>query len=313
MSTELVIRIWNDEKVNPRLQLLKLIEVVENQGITQNNWKGLTVRASDLSEEPLQLPESLSSEQIADVLAKYEPHLDELHFSIWAALPCWRFEGMTALQGFVPFWLETWGDVFANRLGRCKEVEGNATFSLTNSGHFIALIEPKNDPIVQQVNNCVEENIEQVTDLIFNIINQLNPSTIKAFTDQGLYQPLNTHLVFFRDASVLVNDLNFLKQLWEEGLPGYNTPPLCDSINQLDEYALHLWRTLESSQGIITKLSNLMSKIEHFDSLDLDKINWQLYDSFDSTSGRIILDYPHWVNSFLDHFYLDLISIAINK
>src|SRR5829696_7623858 len=160
MSTELTIRMWNDKRISPQLQLFNMIEIFENHGISQNNWKGLTVRTSDLSKKVLQLQEPLSYKQIADILAKYEQASDELHFSISSAIQCWRFDGATPVQGFVPFWLEAWGNVFASSFGRCRQVEGDAAFSLANSGPFVALIEPKNDPRVQQVNRHIEENLK---------------------------------------------------------------------------------------------------------------------------------------------------------
>jgi hypothetical protein len=44
--------------------------------------------------------------------------------------------------------------------------------------------------------------------------------------------------------------------------------------------------------------------------LTLDQIDWKLYDNLDreGADGRFVLEYPHFVNAFIDHFYLDLLE-----
>jgi len=306
MSTELLIRIWTDDRVSARVQLLNIIKVFENQGIKKGSWKGLTVRGSNLAKKVLKLQEPLSWEQIDAALAEHDR--DDLHLSVRCALPCWRFDGVIPQEGFVPFWIEAWGSEFANSAGRCREVEGDAALSLANSGPFIALIEPEETPQIQQVNQCVEKNLERVTDVILAIAEHIKPVTMKAFTAQGLYQPLNTHLVFFRDPTVLINDLIFLKKLWDEGLPSYRTPPLRNSVDKPDLYALHPWRELEASRILSAQLAGVINNVDRLSRSDLDHINWQHYDNYEGKNGRVVLDYPYWVNSFLDHFYLDLLN-----
>lgn len=148
MSTELVIKIWTDNRISAKEQLLELIKIFDSKGVNQGSWKGLTVRKSDLSKQTLQLPEPLSWEQINTALAEYDS--DDLHLSVRSALPCWRFNGTTPQEGFVPFWIEAWGTKFVNITGRCREVEGDAAFSLANSGPFIALIKREETPQIQK-------------------------------------------------------------------------------------------------------------------------------------------------------------------
>lgn len=311
MSTELVTRIWTDDGLSPRTQLLNLVKIFEDKGVAQSSWKGLTVRKSDLSKKMLKLQEPLSREQIGTVLMEYNS--DDLHLSVRSAFPCWRFDGMTPQEGFVPLWIEAWGNKFANSAGRCREVEGDAAFSLADSGPFIALIEPKENPQLQQVNQHVEKNLESVTDLILAIAECVKPVTMKTFTAQGLYQPLNSHLVFFRDQTVLINDLIFLKKLWDDGLPSYRTPPLRESVDKPDLYALHPWRGLKASQALSTQLADLVDEINYLTPTDLERIDWQDYDNYEGKNGRVVLDYPYWVNSFLDHFYTDLLRTNVKK
>lgn len=306
MSTELVIRMWFDERASPGSRLLSLIPFFEQQGIHDGTWKGLVIRDAASYKELFRLQEKLTSAHIAEVLAGYDG--DHVHLSARTALPCWRFNGTVAEDGYIPCWIETWGTGFVSSTGRRREIEGDAAFIVSNSGPFIALLEPEADPHVQQVNQYVGENLERITTLILTIANDLQPWAIKGFTEQGLDQPLNAHLVFFRDPQVLINDVAFLKELWDHGLPGYSTPPLRDSVKTLDRYALHYWRGVEASQALCAQLADVIGTSDHLTVQQLAQIAWWKYDNYEVQQGRAVLEYPYWLNSFLDRFYLDLLK-----
>jgi hypothetical protein len=311
MSTELVIRIWDDNEISPTAQLLNLMKIFELNEVSQEGWKGLTIQESDLSKKTPQSNKVLSSQEINTALAEY--NRDDLPLSVRSAFSCWRFDGTIIQKGFVPFWIEAWGDSFTNKTGRCKEIEGDAAISLVNSGPFVALTQSEDAPQIQNINQHIEKNLESVTDLILAIAENLNPLAMKVFTDQGLYQPLNAHLIFFRDRTVLLNDLIFLKKLWNEGLQNYHTTPLREWGNSPDSYVLHHWRGLETSQKIYNRLASLIDKFNHLDTQNFDFIEWSHYDNYESKNGRLVLDYPYFVNSFLDHFYIDLLSNVVDK
>jgi hypothetical protein len=73
-------------------------------------------------------------------------------------------------------------------------------------------------------------------------------------------------------------------------------------------YALHPWRELEASRTLSAHLADIINNIDHLNSSDLEYIDWQRYDNYEGQNGRVVLDYPYWVNSFLDRFYLDLLN-----
>ncbi len=306
MSIELVTRLWLGDEVPARVQLTNLMQIFESRGIEEASWKGLTVRDSNLSRKIFQSQELMSSIQVETALADYDKA--DLHFSIRSALPCFRFKGMTPQKGFVPLWVEAWGKEFNESVGRCREIEGDAAFSLADSGPFIALIEHEETLQVQQVNQCVEENLDKVTEIILTIAECIKPMTMKAFTAKGLYQPLNAHLVFFRDSFSLIDDLKLIRKLWNEGLPNYRTAPLRESVNKPDLLAFHPWRGMESTSALVSRLAAAMDSVHYLNHTCLETIDWKHYDNYESSGGRVVLDYPFWVNSFLDHFYLDLFN-----
>lgn len=310
MSTELVIPVWIDEDVKASETLLRLMKIFEDMKIEKGGWRGFTVRENNLSGKILQLQEPKSSDEIESILSEYNRKC--LHFSIHSAFPCFRFRGMNPQEGFVPFWIEVWDQEFAGRVEWEPKIEGNATISFSSSGPFTALIEAEETPQVLHVNRCVSENLEKVTQLILTIAKRLKPLAMKAFTSQGLYQPLNAHLIFFREPSSLIDDLKLLKSLWDRGLIAYQTQPLYNSLYEPDLYAFHQWRGVEAASQLAVRLAEVVDKIDNLDSDSSITVNWQKYDNYQSDRGRVILDYPFWLNSFVDAFYLDMLNNLVD-
>lgn len=308
MSTELVSRIWFAQPASPTTKLWRLLEALEQRAAGLSAWRGLTVRSSDLATKLLHLPGPLSLEQVGRALGEYAG--EGIHLSVRASLQCWRFQGSTASAGFVPIYLESWGQEFIGNHGRRREIEGDASFAIADSGPFIALLDADNGQQVAAINRYVEENLERVTELILTVAALPSTWALKSFTAQGLYQPLNTHLVFFRDPQVLIDDLRFIKELWFTGLTGYRTGPLRHSVEQLDRYALHPWRSAEQSHALALRVSSLIERVDRVDAAVLARFDWARFDTLDGDTGRAVLDYPHWLNSFLDRLYIELLELA---
>lgn len=287
------------------MKIDRLLALLEQKAAGLQGWKGLTVRSSDLASKLLQLAGPLTRAEIAAALAVYQGQ--DVHLSVGASIPCWRFQGTAASEGFVPIWIETWGSDFLNGAGRLRVIEGDASFGIADSGPFIALLQPENDPHVAAVNRRVEENLERATDIILAIAGE-GSLALKTFSAQGLYQPLNAHLVFFREPGALIADLMLLKELWYNGLPGYRTEPLSHSVERPDRYALHPWRGLEASRALAVRLSDLIDRANTVTAATIEQFDWERYDTFNGKPGRAVLDYPFWVNNFLDHLYLDLLA-----
>lgn len=308
MSTELVIRIWTgDASGDTGQRLMQLVELVEDWKNTDEQWQKLCIHEDSLSNEVLNLSGPLTREELGAALEKHQGG-GMLRISTRTALSCWRFHGMEANEGFLPIWVESWGREFAASGGRDYDVEGDAALALSSVGPYCALRSSTSDPSVNRINEHVEENLEKLLELLLAIADTLRPAAMKVFTDRGMYQPLNAHAVFFRDAEALLDDFRFLRRLWNEGLPGYQTAPLRNSLDQPDRDMLHGWRDEAAQRTLITRLNRVIHLAEHIGVDDLERIDWERFDSYEGTAGRMVLEYPHFINAFVDRFYLELLE-----
>ncbi|MCG8417540.1 MAG: hypothetical protein MJE77_06295 [Proteobacteria bacterium] len=255
-----------------------------------------------------QLDGRLSGSELAERLPELKG--DGLHLSTRIAAPCWRFPGETATKGSIILWVECWERSYATQDGRDYDVEGDAALMFESVGPFCALLSPGDHPNFDKVNRRVEDNLERLLDLLMSVANKLRPRSIKVFNDQGVYQPLNSHLVFFREAAVLLHDLHFLKRLWDEGLRGYNTPPLRESLSNLDRMALNLWRDEDAQLELLLQLKDRIDRTSQLDIGNIARLDWERFDNYEGDTGRIVLEYPDFMNSFLDQFYLALLDLV---
>lgn len=87
-------------------------------------------------------------------------------------------------------------------------------------------------------------------------------------------------------------------------------PPLRYSVDIPDLPTLHYWRGAEASRALCAQLADVIDTGDHLTVQPSAQIDWRKYDSYEVQQGRAVLEYPYWLNSFLDRFYLDLFSSA---
>lgn len=309
MSTVLTIRIWTDDdssRVGDRLN--ELVDVVERWTRVTEPWRALRIHDGDAAEDMRPANESMRRGEVASVLAGRQG--GTLRVSLRTAVECWRFQGLTPSKGFLPLWVESWGRDHAGSGGRDYEIEGDAALTLGSAGPYCVMQSAVPSPDIDRVNERVEENLERLLALLLDIATTLRPTAMKVFTDQGVYQPLNAHAIFFRDAEALLRDVRLLDRLWNQGLPGYQTPALRESRAKLDREMLHTWRDEGRQRALVEWLSRVIPRALDVTVHDVESIDWTSFDNYEGDAGRLILEYPHFVNAFVDHFYLKLLERA---
>lgn len=307
MSTVLTIRIWTDDdsaRVGDRAN--ELVEVVERWTRAAEPWRAIRIHDGDAAHDVRQANETSHRNEVAGVLAGRRGAM--LRVSLRTAVECWRFQGLTPSKGFVPLWLESWGRDHAGSGGRDYEIEGDAALTLGSAGPYCAMQSPVPSPDIDRVNEHVEENLERLLALLLDVASTLRPTAMKVFTDQGVYQPLNAHAIFFRDAEALLRDVRLLDRLWNQGLPGYQTAALHESRTTLDREMLHTWRDEAKQRALIEGLARVIHRARDVTAADVERIDWARFDNYEGDAGRLVLDYPHFVNSFVDDFYLELLE-----
>lgn len=304
MSTEIDARFWLPDKSIPvNEKFLHILDVVEASPQAEKEWQGLSIVKQARSNVVFKTVDISSKSDLQRLVEPYQD--DTLHITTGIACKCWRFSGIEPQRGAIRIQVESWGHEYANGRGRKWRVEGDASISLQTCGPYCAILKNESDLGVKKVNSCVEENLEHLTDLLFNVVESIKPKSMKIFTDAGMFLPFNAHLSYYQDPSQVLEDLQYIAEVWAEGLPSYNTPPL----KQFDSLAFHVWRDKEIQVDLWNKLSASIHKVKSVSKETVERVlRLGRFDTYDMPVGITVLEYPYFFNAFLDRFYLEILD-----
>lgn len=311
MSIELVNKIWFVEEKSLRGKLEDITTALGQLDFVAKEWTSLSVKGFKLSDRILEKEGPITTSELLEYTDNYKDQ--SVYFSAWSYMKCWRFQGAKASFEHIPIVLVFWDQKHIDFYESDYHLEGDANLLVDKTGPFTALVNKKETEEIKRVNEHVEKNLELIQQVLFQIAYLPSVKMIKSFSAEGLYQPMNAHLVYFNSTKALVNDLKFLKELWDSGMPAYKTPPMSESGKHLDKFTFHPWRNTDISVALYDSIKPLLETIEFSDEDDIPEIDWEKFDNFEHESGRIVLEYPHWVNYFVDRFYLELLQAFANK
>ncbi|MEV6825318.1 hypothetical protein [Amycolatopsis sp. NPDC051102] len=308
MSTELRIAVYFDDVPPPPGELVcRLAEVFAGWPQASAEFRGLKVLKSD---RHTKVGETASPLSTAGLCAAAHDHgaADEL-FSTRSSFSCWRFPRGTPEPGSAGVWLEAWGPEWTVRNHEDRAIGGEAALSVFDVRPFVALLDP--GPHEAQVNPRVEENLDALTALVFRLVEALTPRSIKVFSAHGLYLPTNAHLLYLRDEEVVLDDLALLARAWTDGLPAHHTGPLAEARPDDMANGFHSWRTAEQRERLWQELSSLLPRAAAVTAENVRTVlKSNRFDTFTMPVGVTVLDYPHFMNAFLDRFYLEVLAAA---
>jgi hypothetical protein len=99
-----------------------------------------------------------------------------------------------------------------------------------------------------------------------------------------------------------------IADVWRHGLSGQQVPPLGE-IGDGRSIAFHWWRSDEARHRLATKLGG---RIERAAAVTTDDVGRILasgrFDTYTAPSGFVVLDFPHFLNAFLDRLFVELLD-----
>lgn len=288
--------------------LCRMARVLGGTPQVENAFAALTTYRRHRHTRELVSAGGLNAEQLCqEARGKRDP---ELGLSTNIAFPCWRFgDDDTPERGTVGIELESWGDEWLALHWGDRRVGGEAAVSLMRPSPFLALTKRSKSPQRDAINVKVEENLEELTQLFFRLIEELKPRSVKLYNSASFRFPMNAQLAYFRDESVVLDDLAWIAELWEQGLPSRKMPPLAQTPKEDVRYVFHEWRTSEMHQALRQRLGELVPRYKDVKVEDVQRlIGSGRFDNYTNEIGFTVLEYPHFLNAFVDRFYLELLA-----
>lgn len=308
MTTERDMRFWTTEHLGVDATFMHLIEAASAWSPLIDQWQGIKIVEHTIHNVVLTINEPLSSVALGHIVRGYDR--PTYRIVTGRGFTCWRFAGLQATPGFLRLQLESWGTTYAQRHGRDIHMEGDAAISIQQVGPYCMLLDAAETPAVRAVNQRVEENLAALTDLLFRCIATLHPSAVKVFVDAADYLPFNAHLAYYRSEDVIMDDIVFISEVWEHGLPAYRITPLKQLEPGTSATVFHPWRSVTAQQTLKQQLALGLPQVPHVTPTVIQQVLASgAFDTYTLPRGVMVLEYPDFMNAFIDRFYLAVLNV----
>lgn len=310
MSRELDIRFWcEDDFGSLRSRFELMIQAFESWRGEGVQWSSVVIQHKAPGNEIRQSQDNLTAEKIIAMLPAGE--LDEYKVTTYGSMPCWRFSGENIYLGEVAVAISAWGNTYGEMFGFDRQFEGHGQLCLLNSKPFFGLLDLETQEFPANNSNAkIEENVEALLSLLIELTTRLKPAGWMAFTDDGsAYCIFNAHLVYFSNSRFLLNQVLAFRIMIQYGHPKQALVPV-DTISSLIGTGYHQsFRTAAQDVRLLQRLKDCSQKSISPTEAHVQRVlASQKYDLMQGTDGAIVLEFPFFLNSFLDEFVLDLLE-----
>lgn len=309
MSTELSARFYLNDSPNPADTFLRMINEISSWSAASGEWSSFKIAEGTRHNTVLKRGGTHSVTELKKLIPK---NMDaENLISATTSFKCWRFRDGKAEESSVGLWVEAWGTEFGKRNEGDLRLGGLAAMTVFTVGPFCAVVDKPGDPLADRLNAKVEDNLNDLTNLIFRLIERLEPSSTKLYSGDGLFLPFNAHLVYHRTEDGFIEDLHFLADVWRKGLAAQQIPSFDHFQPKEQSPAFHGWRSEESRVLLWERFNHLLPRLPDVTTQTVQGLlRSGHFDNYNLTCGTAVLEYPFFLNSFLDRFYLELLESA---
>jgi hypothetical protein len=313
LSTAINARFYfrQQESPSPVEALCKMARTFAEWPQAAGIWQAFKMLRDNWHTVAARLEGPLSTDELCAAAAKHRGTHELL--SATTSFRCWRFDEQGSKPGSVASGLQSWDEAWCIQNHEDRRIGGGAALSIFQVGPFCALDEMAEPASARHdaVNSHVRENLDALTGLLFRLIEALEPYSVKVFTDQGLYLPLNAHLAYYRDGHGVLDDLSLIAHVWEHGLPAHRIAPL--KHHQADDMGpfFHGWRRESQREQLWSRLNALLPpRVSPSIETVRAVLSSGTVDTYSMPVGTTLLHYPDFMNSFLDAFYVEILSKA---
>lgn len=174
---------------------------------------------------------------------------------------------------------------------------------------------PNGDPDPE--NQAVYERLKFLRTLITEVIEQLDPKSIKVYSDTGWQVPFNSHCTYFANPEVLLEDLEQIRAIFTgETVWNKDAPSFAEYDGPKMSFALNDRRTREEQQRLWTSFRDLLSRLPALTPAMISEV-WRLEPRQDrlqvsrtENGGALVFGSDNFMNTFVDQVYLEALELA---
>lgn len=167
---------------------------------------------------------------------------------------------------------------------------------------------------------AAEANTQLLMTLILRIIDTLCPTRLTVTQDIAAPLSFNSHCVYFSSFEEVVSDLRFIHHMWTNGIHRWQPaePPLAWCDPRKRQFVFSPLRTADMRQRMFEDFGRLLPVVDNVTTSDVSSVlKSKKFDFFDrdlqGENGICVLDFPFFVNTLLDEFYLGVLREASRR
>lgn len=307
MSIVAVVKIYmGAECPSGRELFLQLLDSVVAWRDSNPAFSSIAIRPCPVESYGAAADEVLSAAELRRYVADLEPGSPSNYHADFS------FRGRTGrfVDGAVASSLDAWDDAMACRAHRPGREEGEAEITVWNFDVLCVPSSAFSDAGRKDELENREGVLEALTEGLISVIDRMHPASVKVFTDATIAYPFNAHFAYYASEGVLIDDLKFIADLWEHGDSHWGLPPLKECEGDLRKYFGSL-RPKEVSGNLWLHLQSTIHAASFVDAAMIkEELQSQNHDYFSRRDGFAVLDYPFFMNAYIDPFYLGVLRRA---
>ncbi|GAA4441449.1 hypothetical protein [Bremerella cremea] len=311
MSECLIVRWFGDGDHRSAGPLFtQLTECVEAWQSKRDAWESLRIGHGVNHQVRLPNQETWTWAELQKVAAWKKIPADG---SIFASVPiaCRTSEANGMVDGRAGLDVECWNEEHAGRQYDAS-LGGRAEISITPVECYVPRSDTTGHPAGAAYNMGVAENNDALRTLLVRVIEATGPRSLKLFTEGSLSLPFNAHATWFADEAALLDDLKFIRRLWEEGLATYPvTPPLKTFDAAQHRLVWHPARSSETQHALWQDLAKRMPAADQVTPEGIrETLETTTLDVQRIGDGWLLSNKPYLTDEFVAQIYLEVLENA---
>ncbi len=291
MATELHLHVHLEPDADRRAALARALGAVDASGASRGTWSPLSAREGEHGAELLV---DTGERDRTGALAVLDANVanvapDALHASAATALACTRLFAGSPEPGTVGLSVESLGPRALRFLGRVPFAP--LLVRVWDCGPFVATRGAALDPAsAERVDTAVRANLETLTSVLVELFDALAPRLALLVTDEAPPRLHDAHLAYFADERAAADAF----RAWARAESESPSPP-------------HPRRDAAHARALVEPLRAAREAADALAPADVARVLASgAFDRYDLARGFCVLEYPWFVNAFLDRFVVAL-------
>jgi hypothetical protein len=308
MSQALAIQFWWNSPVT-FAHIQKTLAVFEDYLGIEVQWTRCTMERSVPSPDGLSLNSPVTTHQLMDWVVDDMTHY---RVTMQSQMPCWRFTGHIAERAFVPIAFSFWGKEFGKTIGFDQAQAGHGQLSILQSSPYFGTVDAKATEAQAQLRyDRVEDNLKALLDLLMQLTTRTKPTKWLAYnSDAAPKVAIHASAGWFANSDVILDSVAETLEMLRLGRPKDRLPAVANLDGVQGTGYQHPYRSATDAQTLLLGLQaaaahGLAPNAAHLQQV----IDRDMIDLIPLGIGHIFLDYPFFLNSFLDGFILEAIPL----